>query len=230
MTDQTPLADASELFNSAAVALELSWLRLLVDAGCVTDEQKLQAEAAVSAYTTALQQNLAAAGYYDGEVDGIYGPKTVGAVEELQRASGLPVTGTVDKATAEALQAELAALGGVAAQEAVATTAAVQQTLKLTGFWDGPVDGMWTPELTEAVQGIPDRVGRRADRERGCRHHRRLREGARRGSAAARPVADALERAHRGGVGADLGQDSRSGLPVSHGGPSGTTRLPSVSQ
>ena len=47
----------------------------------------------------------------------------------------------MDKATADALQAELVALGGAAAQESVATTAAVQQTLKLVGFWDGPVDG-----------------------------------------------------------------------------------------
>ena len=76
----------------------------------------------------------------------MYGPATVAAVEDLQEANGLPVTGTVDKATAEALQAELEALGGAAAQTTVATTAAVQQTLKLAGFWDGPVDGVWTPD------------------------------------------------------------------------------------
>ncbi len=62
VTDETPLMDASEQFNSAAVALELAWLRLFVDAGCLPDEQKQQAEAAVSAYTTALQQDLADAG------------------------------------------------------------------------------------------------------------------------------------------------------------------------
>ena len=44
-----------------------------------------------------------------GSIDGIYGPVTVAAVEELQSANGLPVTGTVDKATAEALNAELLA-------------------------------------------------------------------------------------------------------------------------
>lgn len=159
ITDQTPLAAASEQFNSAAVALELSWLRLLVDAGCVTDEQKQQSEAAVSAYTTALQQDLADAGFYDGAVDGIYGPATVAAVEALQEASGLPVTGTVDRATAAALQAELVALGGAEAHESVATTAAVQQTLRLLGFWDGPVDGTWTPELTEAVKEFQTELG-----------------------------------------------------------------------
>ena len=159
ITDQTPLADASEQFNAAAVALELAWLRLVVDAGCVPDEQKQQAVTAVSAYTAALQQDLAAAGYYAGAVDGVYGPVTVAAVEDLQGASGLPVTGTVDKATAEALQAELVAIAGAAAQESVAATAAVQQTLKLVGFWDGPVDGIWTPELTEAVQAFQVELG-----------------------------------------------------------------------
>jgi murein L,D-transpeptidase YcbB/YkuD len=159
VTDETPLTDASEQFNSAAVALELAWLRLFVDAGCVADEQQQQAEAAVSAYTTALQQNLADAGYYGGTVDGVYGPVTVTAVEDLQRANDLPVTGTVDKATAAALQAELVALGGAAAQESVATTAAIQQTLKLAGFWDGPVDGVWTEALTEALQALQVELG-----------------------------------------------------------------------
>ena len=137
----------------------MAWLRLFADAGCLSDAQQQTAQAAASAYTAALQQDLADAGRYAGAIDGIYGPVTVAAVEELQSANGLPVTGTVDKATAEALNAELLALGGVAAEEAVATTAAVQQTLKLAGFWDGPVDGTWTPELTEAVKEFQTALG-----------------------------------------------------------------------
>jgi hypothetical protein len=91
ITDQTPLDQASQQFNAAAVALEMSW---------------------------------------------------------LQKAHGLPVTGTVDKATSAALQGDLLAKGGAAAQQAQASTAAVQQTLKLAGFWTGPVDGNWTTALT----------------------------------------------------------------------------------
>ncbi|WP_345801297.1 peptidoglycan-binding domain-containing protein [Microbacterium sp. AZCO] len=159
ITDDTPLKAASEQFNSAAVALEMAWLRLFVDAGCVADENQQAAEEAVRTYTTALQQELTTAGYYTGPVDGIYGPLTVQAVEDLQKANGLPVTGTVDKATAEALQAELAAKGGAAAHASVASTAAVQQTLKLLGFWTGPVDGIWTPALTEAVKEFQTKLG-----------------------------------------------------------------------
>ncbi|SFS14563.1 Peptidoglycan-binding (PGRP) domain of peptidoglycan hydrolases-containing protein [Microbacterium sp. cf046] len=159
ITDQTPLAEASEVFNSAAVALEMAWLRLFADAGCIPDDEQQQAQAAAAAYTSALQQNLADAGYYAGAVDGIYGPETVAAVEALQETNGLPVTGTVDKATADALQADLDALGGAAAEDAVAATAAVQQTLKLFGIWDGPVDGTWTPELTEALKEFQTALG-----------------------------------------------------------------------
>jgi murein L,D-transpeptidase YcbB/YkuD len=159
VTDQTPVGEASQEFNAAAVALELSWLRLFIDAGCLTDEQEEQAEAAVRTYTTALQKSLDQAGYYHGEIDGVYGPATVDAVETLQRTHDLPVTGAMDKATQAALQADLQEIGGAAAQDAVASTAAVQQTLKLAGFWDGPVDGNWTPALTDALTDFQKELG-----------------------------------------------------------------------
>lgn len=159
ITDQTPLTQASQQFNAAAVALEMSWLRLYSDAGCLTKDQQKQAAAAVSEYTRTLQQALSEAGYYQAEVDGVYGPETVDAVEALQESHGLPVTGALDKATAAALEADLQAKGGVAAQEATASTAAVQQTLKLAGFWDGPVDGNWTPELTDALKSFQTELG-----------------------------------------------------------------------
>jgi peptidoglycan hydrolase-like protein with peptidoglycan-binding domain len=159
ISDETPLAEAAQQFNAAVVALEMSWLRLFSDAGCLDDEQQKQAEAAVRDYTTALQQSLLDAGYYDGEVDGVYGPATLDAVESLQKAHDLPVTGAVDKETAAALEDDLAAAGGATAQEEVVATTAVQQTLKLAGFWDGPVDGKWTPELSEALKEFQTELG-----------------------------------------------------------------------
>jgi peptidoglycan hydrolase-like protein with peptidoglycan-binding domain len=159
ITDETPLVRASQEFNAAAVALEMSWLRLFADAGCLTDDQQARAEAAVRGYTTTLQTSLSQTGYYKGEVDGVYGPTTVEAVKSLQRVHGLPVTGTVDKATEEALNGDLQKVGGAAAQDAVASTAALQQTLALAGFWDGPVDGAWTPELTAALKDFQKELG-----------------------------------------------------------------------
>jgi peptidoglycan hydrolase-like protein with peptidoglycan-binding domain len=159
ITDETPLTEASQEFNAAAVALEMSWLTLFADAGCLTDEQQKRAQAAVHDYTSAIQQSLTDAGYYEGDVDGIYGPQTVEAVQALQEAHGLPVTGTVDKATDAALADDLRAKGAVGAQQATASTAAVQQTLRLAGFWTGPVDGSWTPELTAALKSFQTELG-----------------------------------------------------------------------
>ncbi|HET7799949.1 MAG TPA: peptidoglycan-binding domain-containing protein [Humibacillus xanthopallidus] len=159
ISDATPLRAASVQFNAAAVALQMAWLQLYAATGCLTDAQQEKAAAAVHDYTTALQQDLADAGYFTGKVDGVYGPTTVAAVEALQKAHGLPVTGSVDKATEAALRADLVAKGGATAGAQVASTAAVQQTLKLAGYWDGPVDGQWTDALTEAVTTLQKDLG-----------------------------------------------------------------------
>ena len=137
----------------------MSWLALFAEVGCLTDAQQEQAADAVRDYTLALQQDLADAGYYEGEVDGVYGPETVDAVQALQKANGLPQTGWMDKATDAALQSELAAAGGAAAQQATASTAAVQQTLTLAGYWDGPIDGEWSDDLTEALEEFQTDLG-----------------------------------------------------------------------
>lgn len=51
------------------------------------------------------QQILQAKGDLKGGVDGRYGPGTVKAVSDFQKASGLPVSGVIDESTASALQA-----------------------------------------------------------------------------------------------------------------------------
>ena len=151
ISNSTPVAQAAVQFNSAAFALEVAWLRLFADAGCLEPDQHAQAVTAVTNYTTALQTVLKNAGLYSGEIDGVYGPATVDAVEQVQSTNGLPVTGYVDQATAAAINSKRLAVGGAVANETLAYTSAVQSTLKLAGYWDGPVDGNWTPALTDAV-------------------------------------------------------------------------------
>jgi peptidoglycan hydrolase-like protein with peptidoglycan-binding domain len=159
ITDATPLARATAEFNSAAFALEVAWLRVLSDAGCLSDEQQVAATKAVQDYTASLQTALKTAGYYTGNVDGIYGPSTIEAVKKLQTASQLPATGYVDQATEAALNSVLASKGGAVATQALANTAAVQSTLKLAGYWTGPIDGEWTPELTDALKKLQADLG-----------------------------------------------------------------------
>ena len=159
ITAATPLAEATAEYNSAAFALQIAWLRLLYDAGCLTDEQQAQAVEQVTAYTTAVQTELQQVGYYEGPIDGIYGPATVDAVKRLQADSGLPETGFLDKATAEALDELLAELGLQTAAADLTYTASVQTVLTLTGFWQGPIDGVWTDELTAALQEFQIALG-----------------------------------------------------------------------
>lgn len=47
-----------------------------------------------------LQGNLRDKGYYDGQVDGILGPRTRAAIRQYQKTENLPVTGRVDAQTA----------------------------------------------------------------------------------------------------------------------------------
>jgi peptidoglycan hydrolase-like protein with peptidoglycan-binding domain len=159
ISDDTTLVEASTSLNASAFALEVAWLRLYADAGCLTSEQEAEAVTAVSSYTTALQGQLQLAGFYDGPVDGVYGPSTVAAVEALQTEAELPVTGFVDEATAAALSAAVAGVSGVAANEAIVHTSAVQAVLKLAGYWPGAIDGQWTPELTEALKALQTDLG-----------------------------------------------------------------------
>ncbi len=35
----------------------------------------------------------------------------------------------------------------------------MQSTLKLAGYWTGPVDGVWTPELTDALTAFQTALG-----------------------------------------------------------------------
>ena len=159
ITDATPLVQAQIQYTSAAFALEVAWLSLFNDAGCFTDEQQANANAALLQYTAQIQAGLAAAGYYTGDVDGVYGPTTVDAVKALQTAAGLPVTGLVDKATMAALEGKLTQTGGAIALQSATATAAVQTTLKLAGYWPGAIDGKWTDELTTALMAFQTSIG-----------------------------------------------------------------------
>jgi peptidoglycan hydrolase-like protein with peptidoglycan-binding domain len=154
ITDSTPVTQAAVQFNSAAFALEMAWLNLFNDAGCLTNDQEAKAATAVAEYTTALQTSLQTVGHYTGAIDGVYGPATVDGVKQLQTAASLPVTGLVDQATSAALDAALATKSGAEAVKQSQQTVAVQTALTLTGFWTGPVDGVWTPELTEALKAF----------------------------------------------------------------------------
>jgi uncharacterized surface protein with fasciclin (FAS1) repeats len=150
INDRTRVVDAGVQVSSAAFALQVAWVRLFSDAGCIEDEA--EATEWVYQYVAALQTDLAAVGLYDGRVDGIYGPQTIAAVERLQEDAGLEVTGLPDPAT----QRALAQLLG---QRESAQVAALQGILTATGHYTGPVDGAWSDAVEEALRALQTELG-----------------------------------------------------------------------
>ena len=145
--------------NSAAFALQVAWLRLFNEAGCLTDEQQQKAAIAVHDYTVALQTALQTTGYYTADIDGIYGPTTAEAVQKLQiraRADAYRLGRPRHRRRARRRAVGQERRGH---HKALTHTAAVQSTLKLAGYWTGPVDGQWTPELTDALMSFQTALG-----------------------------------------------------------------------
>lgn len=72
--------------------------------GFAEGEPNAQASAASKPDTMQIQKALAQAGYYQGTIDGIIGPKTRRAIRSFQEANGLKVDGKCGPLTWEKLK------------------------------------------------------------------------------------------------------------------------------
>jgi peptidoglycan hydrolase-like protein with peptidoglycan-binding domain len=110
-----------------------------------------------------LQQELTTLGVYGGPIDGIYGPQTRAAVESIQRDASIHPTGTMNAGTATALQRFLAehtssgAHGTTSGSTATVTT--LQEELGRLNFYEGPIDGIYGPQTTQAVDNLQRAAG-----------------------------------------------------------------------
>lgn len=96
----------------------------------------------------ALQQRLRDLGYSEvGRVDGLWGPRTIAGVSAFQAASGLPVTGVLDKTTAAALTT--APRRPVGDSRATTTAATMRQ------HGDVVAKSTWWAKLWAAILGGP---------------------------------------------------------------------------
>jgi uncharacterized surface protein with fasciclin (FAS1) repeats len=150
VNDRTTVVDAGVQVSTAAYGLQVAWVRLFADAGCIEDEG--EATEWVSGYVSALQTDLATVGLYNGRIDGIYGPQTIEAVTTLQEQAGLEETGLPDPATLRAL-AEL--LG----QRESASIAALQGIMTATGHYTGQIDGVWSDAVEQALIALQTDLG-----------------------------------------------------------------------
>lgn len=103
-----------------------------------------------------LQQDLTMLGFYDGPINGVYGPATTAAVKALQRRADLPVDGIAGPQTHAAINL---ALGND-------TTDAVdllQTALKGLCYYGGSVDGTFGSATEAALIAFQKAEGIRAD-------------------------------------------------------------------
>jgi N-acetylmuramoyl-L-alanine amidase len=93
-----------------------------------------------------VQERLKELGYYDGAIDGIYGPNTAEAIREYQQAQGLAVTGSFNQETAQALQigevaetTETSLASGAVGAAAGATLGAIAGSAAVGAAIGGPI-------------------------------------------------------------------------------------------
>src|SRR3954462_4282676 len=113
-----------------------------------------------------VQQSLSHEGWEPGPVDGLYGPRTKGAVTRFQAAARIGVDGIVGPQTRRALthvQTESLRRGaGFAQPDGSPRVRSLQVRLGKRGLRPGPVDGLFGPRTQAAVQRLQRHNGVRA--------------------------------------------------------------------
>ena len=121
----------------------------------IADLRRQQEAYAAAAQITKIQQALTFLGFYSGPINGLDTPEFRAALAAFQTSVGLPPTGIYDEATDAALRAAL----GPFAELLTATTADIQRLMADLGFYTGPIDGVWTEELTDAIKALQAELG-----------------------------------------------------------------------
>jgi peptidoglycan hydrolase-like protein with peptidoglycan-binding domain len=117
-----------------------------------------------------VQRKLNRLGYASGEVDGLFGPITDGAVRRFQRVSGLSADAIVGQHTLEKLRSRsrrlerLLARGvGFSKPGGSSRVRALQRKLNRLGYAAGAIDGLFGPITDGAVRRFQSRHGLKVD-------------------------------------------------------------------
>lgn len=121
----------------------------------MADLNRQAAAFAAASQITRLQQALRFLGFYDGPIDGLPSDELTAAIAAFQTSVGLPATGVVDAATEAALRAALGEYGDLFSS----STLGIQQLLTELGFYSGPLDGIWSQAVTDAVKAFQAELG-----------------------------------------------------------------------
>ncbi len=117
---------------------------------------------------SALQRDLASAGFYNGPVTGFYGELTQTSVSRFQQARGLRVDGIAGSSTLSALRGTSGGgtvyTGGVLQRGSRgAAVTQLQNRLRAAGFFNGPITGYYGQLTQTAVSRFQQARGLRVD-------------------------------------------------------------------
>jgi peptidoglycan hydrolase-like protein with peptidoglycan-binding domain len=130
----------------------------------------------------AAQRKLSTMGFYEGTIDGQYGSQTAAAIRRYQLAQGLKVTGQLNTQTLESLGMvagstrggrrefvpEYVAIASIfkggpfitaPTELQIETIRQAQKTLKLLGYYHGPVDGSPSQSLVASLKAWQKSAG-----------------------------------------------------------------------
>ena len=107
---------------------------------------------ATTAAVVQLQKVMTTLGYYDGPIDGSYGPATTDAVKKMQTDLGVTADGEYGPETHKALEGKAAGV-----------VATLQTELSTYGYYDGPINGVYDSKTAEAVTALQKDLGLDAD-------------------------------------------------------------------
>lgn len=102
-----------------------------------------------------LQMRLRSAGYYTGEIDGVFSNELRACIRNAQAAAGLPESGLGDQAFIKALNENLIPAGiqvTLAVGDHGSAVSKLQTALSALGYWTQPVDGVYSEELGKTVR------------------------------------------------------------------------------
>jgi peptidoglycan hydrolase-like protein with peptidoglycan-binding domain len=103
-----------------------------------------------ASFVKQIQVAMQQLGFYKGNVDGVYGPQTVTAVQQFQVSVGLPADGIAGPKTIAAYEGKI---------KGDSTVATLQQELTNWGYYHGAVDGIYGPSTVQAVKDLQVALG-----------------------------------------------------------------------
>lgn len=146
------IAAAAVLVALLAGLLLGDWLGGTDSASSATTTSAATTTTAADPAVVDLQRLMTRLGYYNGPIDGVYGPATTSAVKAMQEALGVPADGVYGPSTAAALKGK--------GKEVVVE---IQTELTTYGYYTGPIDGDYGPATKAAVKELQTDLGVPAD-------------------------------------------------------------------